>query len=135
LTRYVTLDKLSEFSQGAIRAFRLGEKEVAVTKIDGAYYAFDNECTHAQQPLAHGYIRPKAKEVVCVFHWAVFYLPTGQVHEGPAPHRLGTYEVRTEGDELQIQWEDELPDGGAVPVHSWDVRQAQPRLLPYLPTS
>ena len=52
-----------------------------------------------------------------------FYLPNGAVHEGPAPQRLTTYEVRVEGDELQIKWEEALaPDAVAVPIHSWDAR-------------
>ena len=40
--------------------------------------------------------------VTCPWHATIFNVKTGQASEGPGTNAVPTYEVRLEGDEIQI---------------------------------
>jgi nitrite reductase/ring-hydroxylating ferredoxin subunit len=107
VTYYATLCSISDFPAGELKRFRVGGREIGVANVEGTFYAFANECTHQFAWMTDGFVRRNC-EIVCIHHWAVFDLATGNVVEGPGYAPLAVYPTRVEGDELQIGWPKEL---------------------------
>jgi len=89
-----------EFARSRCRIVCLRGKEIAIFKIDDAYYAIDNLCPHRQAPLSTGEIDKGA--VVCPWHGARFELQSGKGLPGPHRCDIGSYAVRVEGDAVKI---------------------------------
>jgi nitrite reductase/ring-hydroxylating ferredoxin subunit len=83
----------------AIAADFKGEK-VALFNVDGVIYAIADTCTHVGGPLSEGSV--DGTDVTCPLHGAVFDLTTGGAKGPPAGGDVTKYEVRVEGDEIQI---------------------------------
>lgn len=74
---------------------------IAVAKVSGAVYAFDNTCTHLQCSLAEG--RLEGSVVTCPCHGSKFDVTTGAVLRGPAQEPVRSYPVEFENDRLQVE--------------------------------
>lgn len=70
--------------------------EVAVYKLDDAYYATNNICTHQRAFMSDGYVENGCIE--CPLHQAIFDIKTGAALEGPTKTPLATYPVKVEND-------------------------------------
>jgi 3-phenylpropionate/trans-cinnamate dioxygenase ferredoxin subunit len=101
-TGFVTVAKVGEIPEGAVKVVRLGDQSVALFHIDGGYYALDDICTHDGGELASGTIDGGVIE--CPRHGARFDIKTGDVLSLPAVVPVPTYAVRIEGDEIQVGW-------------------------------
>jgi nitrite reductase/ring-hydroxylating ferredoxin subunit len=75
--------------------------KIAVAKVGGTYYAFDDSCTHQQCSLADGDLA--GTTVTCMCHGAEFDVRTGEVLAPPAPSPVRVYRIRVEAGELQIE--------------------------------
>jgi nitrite reductase/ring-hydroxylating ferredoxin subunit len=87
----------SDVPPGSVKAFAVGDHMLAVYNLDGAFYATDDECTHAAASLADGLIDGDVIE--CCMHMGSFRIPTGEVVAPPCEVPLRTYQVilRPEG--------------------------------------
>jgi len=99
---FVTVARVGEIPSGGVKIMRLGDQEIAVFHLAGAYYAMDDICTHDGGPLAEGLIEDHVIE--CPRHGARFDIRTGAVLSMPATLPVTTYPVRVEGDEIQVAW-------------------------------
>ena len=99
---YYTLGKLSDFPEGNMRAFSVDRQELVIVRVDGVFYAFGNVCTHRQDYLTNGFIEDG--KVICSYHDATFDIATGVALAGPTFQPLPIFNLRTEGDELQLEW-------------------------------
>ena len=97
---YVTVAKVGEIPPGGVKVLRIGDQEIAVFNVAGAYYAMDDICTHDGGPLAEGIIEDHVIE--CPRHGARFDIRTGAVLGMPATLPVTTYAVRIAGDEIQV---------------------------------
>lgn len=97
----VKIGKWSEIPEGKIKVFNINRESIAVSKINGNIYAFKNECTHMEFPLAKGLIN--GETITCPAHGARFNLKTGEVLSLPAAHPLKIYKVRNDGDDIIIE--------------------------------
>ncbi len=104
MARYVTVAKTSEIGPGDREVFDLEEHYIAVFNVDGTYYAIEDVCTHDDGPLADGELYGFAIE--CPRHGARFDIRTGAVLSMPAVIPVPRYEVRVEGAEIQIGFEE-----------------------------
>lgn len=100
MSDFITVGKVSEVPEGEARSFEVGDRQVAVVNLDGTWYAFDDICTHRQCSLAEGEL--EGTSIVCPCHGSEFDITTGEVLEGPAGDAVETFEVRIEGDEIQV---------------------------------
>ncbi|WP_221066428.1 non-heme iron oxygenase ferredoxin subunit [Methylomagnum ishizawai] len=75
--------------------------EVAVFRIEGAYYAIQDACTHDGAEIASG--RLEGCEIICPRHRARFSLKTGKVLSPPAYEDLATFPVRVEDGRIQVR--------------------------------
>ena len=99
---FVTVARVGEIPSGGVKVLRLGDQEIAVFHLAGAYYAMDDICTHDGGPLAEGTIEDHVIE--CPRHGARFDIRTGAVLSMPATVPVATYPVRVEGNEIQVAW-------------------------------
>jgi uncharacterized membrane protein/nitrite reductase/ring-hydroxylating ferredoxin subunit len=64
---------------------------IAIAKLDGSFYAFQEFCTHRFGPLSEGDF--KGFDVQCPWHNSCFDVRTGKVTNGPAKVDLKTFNV------------------------------------------
>jgi len=76
---------------------------VAVVRVDGRLYAFDDLCTCADQacPLSGGLLT--GTTIMCQCHGSRFDITSGAVISGPATKALNTYEVDEVDGRVQIR--------------------------------
>ena len=93
-TRVYTLDR---FTQDGAKLVRLGEREVALFRRNGKFYALDNRCPHQGGPLGEGHF--DGDSVVCPWHHWDFHLETGKSRLGPDVC-VRAYAVVVEGNDI-----------------------------------
>jgi 3-phenylpropionate/trans-cinnamate dioxygenase ferredoxin subunit len=87
--------------EGGMAAYQLGPRRVAVARIEDAFYAFDDVCTHAACSLADGEL--EGDTVVCPCHFGQFDLATGTVLDGPPPAPVQVYRVREQAGTIEVE--------------------------------
>ena len=70
----------------------LGGTVIAIVKLDGAFYGFQEFCTHRFGPLSEGCLEDG--QVECPWHRSRFDVRSGKVVHGPAKLDLKTYPVQ-----------------------------------------
>jgi 3-phenylpropionate/trans-cinnamate dioxygenase ferredoxin subunit len=98
---FVTVTKAHEIAEGTLKVFNVRGTPIAVANVAGAYYAFDDTCTHEQCSLAEGDLA--GTTVTCMCHGAEFDVRTGRVLAPPAPLPVNVYRTRINEDALQIE--------------------------------
>jgi cytochrome P450/nitrite reductase/ring-hydroxylating ferredoxin subunit len=87
--------------EGAIRRVEAGGRAVCVARLEGAWIAFDDTCTHEACSLAEGELDWPV--VVCPCHGSEFDVRTGDVLTPPALDPLPIYEAREEDGSLLVR--------------------------------
>ena len=97
---FVTVAKVGETPPGRISLHEVDGKQIALCNVDGQFYAIDDVCTHDGGSLDQGELDGKLVE--CPRHGARFDVTTGRAVVLPAVVPVKTYEVRVEGDDVQV---------------------------------
>lgn len=98
--RFVKVGKVSDVPEDRAEVFDVEDRKVAVYRLDGAFFAIEDICTHDGGPLAEGEIEDDV--VICPRHGARFSIRTGAALSFPAVTPVDTYPVRVEGEDLLI---------------------------------
>jgi naphthalene 1,2-dioxygenase ferredoxin component len=98
---WVTVAGASALPPGEIAAASVGEEQIAIYNVDGAFYATSNICTHAFAILSDGWLDGDVIE--CPLHGGRFEVATGKGLGPPIERDIKTYAVRVVGDEVQVQ--------------------------------
>ncbi len=85
---------------GTSMCIELSGEKVALFNVGGAVYAIADACTHVGGSLSEGEV--DGTVVTCPLHGATFELTTGDVTGPPAASAVTRYEVRVEGDAIQV---------------------------------
>ena len=96
----MTVAKTSDLQPGEMKAVKVGRRIVGLANVDGEFLAFDDTCTHEEASLTEGEIFDDVVE--CPLHGAAFNLRTGAVESFPATRALPIFEVRIDGDDIQV---------------------------------
>ena len=95
-TEFVTAIKTTEIPVDSVKAIDVRGTRIAVANVGGAYYAFDDECTHEQCSLAEeGELA--GTTLTCTCHGSEFDVQTGKVLAPPATVPVKVYPVRVAG--------------------------------------
>ena len=78
---------------------------MAVAKVDGQVYAFQEFCTHRFGPLSEGKL--EGTEVKCPWHGSCFDMRTGAVTQGPAKEPIRAFNVIVKDGKVFIEAIDE----------------------------
>lgn len=98
---FVKVAKTSDIAPGTAKAVEVKGTDIAVFNLGGTYYAINNTCAHVGGPLAEGLI--EGDEVTCPWHGAKYKIPTGEVLRPPARTGVAKYNVRVEGDDIEVE--------------------------------
>jgi nitrite reductase/ring-hydroxylating ferredoxin subunit len=100
MSEWVTVTKTDDLPEGEMIGATLDGLDVLVANVGGRYLAMGSVCTHEGGPLADGDLYDGI--VTCPWHGSEFSLETGKVETPPATEPEPVYEVRVEGDEIQV---------------------------------
>lgn len=98
---WVRVAAVADLVDDAAFATRLGNRPIALYRLDGQIHALDDVCTHALALLSQGFIEDGAVE--CPLHGARFEIATGRCLAPPASVDLRVYAVRVEGSEVYVR--------------------------------
>ncbi len=101
MAEYVAVARAEDLEGGEMRAFDVRGVKIAVANVDGAFYAFDDTCTHMRCSLAGGDLEETT--VICPCHGSEFDVRSGAVLQGPAREPVEVYEARVEGGSLVVR--------------------------------
>jgi len=97
---FVRVAKVDEVPIGQFKPIEVGGKRFLICHTAEGFYAIDDTCTHDDGPLAEGWLDGTAIE--CPRHGARFDVTTGRVLCLPAAVGVRSYQVRVEGDAIQV---------------------------------
>lgn len=98
----VVVGKTSDVQEGKMVHITAGGKEIVVTKLDGNYYAMDNNCTHAGAELHEGELNNS--ELTCPWHGAKWDIKTGSLISFPQKLKpLQSHKVLIENGTLYVE--------------------------------
>lgn len=101
MSEWLTVGQAAGLAEGTMLTATHGDLYLAVARVNGELYAFDDTCSHEWCPLSEG--RLDEYEVICRCHGSSFDIQTGAVLLPPATEPIKTYPVRVTGDEIQVQ--------------------------------
>lgn len=88
--------------QGVVQVAPAGlDAEYAVYRLEGAFYASDDLCTHAMVSLSYGDVEDG--QIHCPMHGGAFDIRTGAPTALPCRVKLKTYRVVAVGDDLYAE--------------------------------
>lgn len=89
-----------EVPEGGVIEVMLAGTPIALYRLDGAFYATHNICTHAFARLSEGSV--DADTIECPLHQGVFDIRTGEPLEGPVDEPIATYAVKVEDGAVYV---------------------------------
>lgn len=108
MPNFTTVAKVGSIPDGQGASFTVNNRIVAVFNTDGEYHAIDDLCPHMGASLAEGYL--EGGIVVCPWHAWSFRVCDGTWCDNPTV-KTDSFEVRVQGDEIQVRVPDPAGDG------------------------
>lgn len=87
----IKVARFEDLVEGDVIAVDLGDRELALYRVDAAVYATENMCTHGAARLCDGFLEGYGIE--CPLHQGVFDIRSGAATRRPAEIALATYPV------------------------------------------
>jgi nitrite reductase/ring-hydroxylating ferredoxin subunit len=100
MAEWMTVANTGDLPEGEMVGATVNGLEVLVANVGGRYFAIGSVCTHEGGPLADGDLYEGI--VTCPWHGSEFSVGTGEVEMPPATEPEPVFDVRVEGDEIQI---------------------------------
>ena len=101
MAKFRTVANISEVGPGQLKRVKLDDgAEICLANVDNIFYAIAGECTHMGGPLAEGALDRTI--VTCPWHGSMFDVTSGEVQGPPADASQRKYEVRVQGDKVQV---------------------------------
>ena len=97
---FVTVARVDEIPPGTVKPVRAGEDEFALANYEGEFYATQPACLHLKGPLGQGTL--EGAVLACPWHGWRYDVRTG-LNDFDHAIQLETFEVRVEGDEVQVR--------------------------------
>jgi nitrite reductase/ring-hydroxylating ferredoxin subunit len=101
MLKFIKAATTDELADQQAKLVELEGQKIALFRVDGAFYALSDTCTHRGGPLSEGEV--EGTEVTCPWHGAKFDLRTGAVLGPPAPQGVKSYQVRVTGADIEIE--------------------------------
>ncbi len=101
MPHFMKVATTDELADQQAKLVELEGHKIALFRVDGAFYALSDTCTHRGGPLSEGEL--EGAEVTCPWHGAKFDIRTGAVVGPPAPRAVKSYPVRVTGADVEIE--------------------------------
>ena len=99
--KWIDAGPSTDLADGHTISIPVGRRMIAVASSGGAYFAFEDVCTHDGAELTGGAI--EGTEIICPRHGARFCLRTGEALSPPAYEPVRVFETRIEGGHLWVR--------------------------------
>ena len=106
-----SLFPLAEISPGTARKVVIGDREIALVRIDDDVYAIGDTCSHADVSLSEGFVEADECMIECSRHGALFNLQTGEPESLPAVRPGPVYDVSVVDGQVTLVIEDREETG------------------------
>jgi 3-phenylpropionate/trans-cinnamate dioxygenase ferredoxin subunit len=97
---FVAVAKLDEVPAGGKKLVEAGGAQILLCNSKDEIFAVRNLCSHAHETLECGRVRNGW--ISCPVHGARFDLATGEPKNPPATIAIDTFEVRIQGDTIEV---------------------------------
>ena len=101
--KWITIAKTDELKPCEHKSVQVEGELIAVFNLNGKFYGIGDVCTHDGGILTGGTV--DGKVITCPRHGAQFDITTGEVLRMPAFAPVSTFEVRVEGQDVQLLFE------------------------------
>ena len=101
MAQFIKVATTDELTEQEAKLVELEGEKIALFRVDAAFYALSDTCTHRGGPLSEGTV--EGAEVTCPWHGAKFDLRTGAVLGPPARQGVRSYAVRVTGADIEIE--------------------------------
>lgn len=105
MPNYIFVLSVDALEEGQGKTVFVNERDIALYKYEGQFYALDNTCVHRQGKLGDGWMN--GPNVICPLHQWDYDVRTG-ISRYNSEEAVAVYPVRVDGDHVQI-------DADAVP--------------------
>ena len=96
---FVRAARKDEIPAGTIREFQVDGKTLAISNVEGKFFAINNTCLHRGGPLGEGEL--KGKIVTCPWHGWQYDVTTGKVAANPAVG-VASFTAEVRGEDIWI---------------------------------
>lgn len=90
----IELCALSDLKDGGAERFDIGDRELAVVRIDESVYIIGDRCSHGNVSLSGGEVDEDDLTLECPKHGSLFNLETGDALTLPATKPVPSYDTR-----------------------------------------
>jgi ferredoxin-thioredoxin reductase catalytic chain len=94
----VPVARVEDMCDGEARHVKIGKRDIALFRVDGAFYALSNVCRHAFAPLSEGWL--DGHVVMCPWHGWRYDVRDGKTDHPDAD--VTTYPVTVRGGEVLV---------------------------------
>ena len=101
MSGFIKVTKTEALADQQAKLVEVDGHKIALFRVDGAFYALSDTCTHRGGPLSEGDV--EGAEVTCPWHGAKFDISTGAVRGAPAREGVKSYPVRVTGADVEIE--------------------------------
>ena len=108
MAEFQTVCRIDEVPEGEGRTVEVGDKLVAVFRVNSEFFAIDDFCPHMGASLSGGYV--EKGNVTCPWHAWRFRLSDGAWADNPRI-KIGCYPVQVQDGVIQVQ----VPERPAPP--------------------
>lgn len=99
---YIKACSITDLPSGSMKTLTAGGKKIAIANVDGAFFAIDDTCSHAQCSLGQeGFL--DGNIVTCGCHGATFDVTNGKVMSLPAVTDVASYNIKTDGGDVLVE--------------------------------
>ncbi len=98
---YVSVATTDEVDDDDLHCIDVEERTLVLFRKNGEYRVLNNRCTHQGGPLCDGEVSNGT--ITCPWHGAEFDIDTGEPAGPPATEGVEAYEVRVQGDEIEVK--------------------------------
>lgn len=96
----VMIGKVSDIPDGGSVVVTINQKDIAVFRVNGQFFAIDDLCPHMGASLSGGFVEEGV--VTCPWHYWRFRLSDGAWADNPKV-KTGCYAVHVVGDDVQLE--------------------------------
>ena len=100
MSDFLTVAKVGDIPEGSAAAYEVNGRVIAIFNDGGRYHAIDDTCPHMGASLSCGDL--EGGVVTCPWHGWRFRVCDGTWCDNPRI-KIDSFEVRVEGDELQVR--------------------------------
>lgn len=100
MSRFVTVARVDDVPENGTCGVMAEDLAIALIRSGGEVYALEDCCSHEEFPLSEGEV--EAGEITCLLHGARFDLATGAPRALPAVMPVRRFDVRIDGDDIQV---------------------------------